>query len=474
MGLLSNTKWVALSQIFKVIVQLLNIIVLAKLIPPGEFGLMAMALVVINFSNLVRDLGTAAAIIQKQDIQDKTINAIFWLNVIVGCILALFIIASSPLISYVFHEKRLILVLCLLSISFPVVCASSAHLALLEKQSRFREIAFIDISSSLFAAIIAIFLAYKGGGIYSLVVQSILISFISSLQIWNKSRWRPKFGKVFNWLEIKNIFVFSGNLTIFNFINYFSRNMDSVIIGHYLSATILGAYSLAYRIMLFPLQNMTFVASRALFPVFSENQNNNEKLRSAYLNTIYIILLIVLPLMIGLATLSESLIKLVFGDQWSLTGLLLVWLAPTGIIQSVLSTSGSIFMAKGRTDILMRLGILGAFLQISAFLIGAKFGIVDFVVFYFIANVINFFPVMFFVMKIINGRLIDVFLKVYKLIVHSIFMCFLINFIRKHTDYFFDIDSFLKLGVIIGIGVSFYLVMIFATEYKTIKSMVAS
>ncbi|WP_024109801.1 lipopolysaccharide biosynthesis protein, partial [Dickeya dianthicola] len=255
MGLLSNTKWVALSQGFKVAVQLLNIVVLARLIPPGEYGLMAMALVVTNFAILVRDLGTAAAIIQRQDLEEKTINAIFWLNVAMGLVIAVTVIASSPVISYLFHESRLIFILCLLSISFPLASTSSAHLALLEKRSRFREIAFIEISSSATAVTIAIVLAYMNWGVYSLVMQSIIMALMSTIQLWLKSDWRPTTKKIFDWHEIKNLLGFSGNLTLFNFINYFSRNADSMIIGHYLSSAVLGAYSLAYRIMLFPVQN---------------------------------------------------------------------------------------------------------------------------------------------------------------------------------------------------------------------------
>lgn len=151
MGLLSNTKWVALSQGIKVGVQLLNIVVLARLIPPAEYGLMAMALVVTNFAGLVRDLGTAAAIIQKKNLQERTVNAIFWLNVCMGITIAIIIVLSSPVISMVFHEQRLVMVLCLLSISFPLASTASAHLALLEKKSRFKEIAFIEISSSVVA-----------------------------------------------------------------------------------------------------------------------------------------------------------------------------------------------------------------------------------------------------------------------------------------------------------------------------------
>ncbi|MDQ2567892.1 MOP flippase family protein, partial [Klebsiella michiganensis] len=435
MGLLSNTKWVALSQGIKVGVQLLNIVVLARLIPPAEYGLMAMALVVTNFAGLVRDLGTAAAIIQKKNLQERTVNAIFWLNVCMGITIAIIIVLSSPVISMVFHEQRLVMVLCLLSISFPLASTASAHLALLEKKSRFKEIAFIEISSSVVAVSTAIILAYVGFGVYSLVFQSILLSLMSTIQFWFKSEWRPNTKTIIDIPEIKKLIGFSGNLTIFNFINYFSRNADSIIIGHFLSSAILGAYSLAYRIMLFPVQNMTFVASRALYPVFSEYQDDNEKLKRTYYSTLYYILFLVFPLMTGLAILSKPFINLVFGDKWILTASILTWLAPTGIIQAVLSTSGTIFMAKGKTYTLMKLGILGMVLQVSSFILGVQFDIVTFAKFYFIANVLNFIPVMWCVLNILDGSLGEFFLKIYKLILATVLMIVFINMLTSYVPF---------------------------------------
>lgn len=445
MGLLSNTKWVALSQGIKVGVQLLNIVVLARLIPPSEYGLMAMALVVTNFAVLVRDLGTAAAIIQRKNLEERTVNAIFWLNVCMGIAIAVIIVFSSPMISTIFHEQRLILVLCLLSLSFPLASTASAHLALLEKKSRFREIAFIEISSSITAVTIAIILAYMGFGVYSLVFQSILLSLMSTIQFWFKSDWRPDTKTIIDIPEIKKIIGFSGNLTVFNFINYFSRNADSIIIGHFLSSAILGAYSLAYRIMLFPVQNMTFVASRALYPVFSEFQDDNDKLKRTYYNTLYYILFLVFPLMAGLAMLSQPFIKLVFGDKWILTASVLTWLAPTGIIQAVLSTSGTIFMAKGKTNILMKLGVLGMILQVSAFILGVQFDIVTFAKFYFIANALNFIPVMWCVLKILGGSLGEFFLKIYKLMFGTVLMIAFINISITFVPFLQYIDGFVKL-----------------------------
>ncbi|HCD4714667.1 TPA: oligosaccharide flippase family protein, partial [Klebsiella pneumoniae] len=185
-------KWVAFSQFFKVIVQLVNIVYLARLIPPSEYGIMAMALVVINFGLLIRDLGTAAAIIQRKEIDDGIINSIFWLNLFMGLFIAVAIIFASPLIASFFHTPKLIYVLLLISLIFPISSSSAAHLALLERASKFRVISLIEIFSALIGLISALILAYQGYGVYSLVIQTIVLNVISTILFWKISKWRPQ------------------------------------------------------------------------------------------------------------------------------------------------------------------------------------------------------------------------------------------------------------------------------------------
>lgn len=459
MSLFNNARWVAISQVVKIFVQLINIVYLARLIPPSEYGIMAMALVIINFGMLIRDLGTAAAIIQRKDIDNAIINSIFWLNLYMGLGIAICIVLFSPLISYFFREPKLIMVLVCIAIIFPLSSSSSAHLALLERDSKFKKIASIEITSSVIGVFIALFLAYKSFGVYSLVWQTIIFNALSTIQFWKASKWRPTFNKMFDFSGLKEIFGFSANLSIFNLINYFSRNADSFIIGRYMASSVLGAYSLAYRIMLFPIASLTFVATRALFPILSKNQDDHETLKKTYLNCVFSILFIVVPLMSGLAFLSKPFVILVFGKEWLLTSSILLWLAPTAIIQSVLSTSGTVFMAKGRTDILMKLGILGMLLYMSAFIIGVQYNIITFAKFYFLANIINFFPAMYLLMKIINGNLFELFKKALPIFCMGLIMIAVMFIVRKPINSLFDEISFSYLLTMTFIGAITYFIL---------------
>lgn len=397
---LNNVRWVAMAQLFKITSQVLSVTILARIIGPSEYGIMAMVAVVLNFALILRDLGIGAAIIQRQNISEKLKNTAFSISLIIGLLLCVIIIVSSPLISVLFHTDKLTKVLIAVSLIFPVTCTTIVHQALLEKESKFRCVSMIETVSTLLGLIFAIVLALSGFGVWSLVIQSLTTAFISSALIWKFSNFTPKLN--IDKDEIRGFFSFSSGLVGFNIINYFSRNADSMLIGHFFSSKVLGAYSLAYRLMLFPLQNLTFVAARSLYPILSKVQNDKDALKDIYIKSSLTIAFITAPLMAGLWAVRESFVLVVFGENWLLVSDVLMWLAPTGFVQSLLSINGSFLTATGNTKLLFKLGIVGAVLQVGAFVIGVQVDVVFMAKLYLIANVLNFIVVTFCVFEIIK------------------------------------------------------------------------
>ena len=401
MSTISSARWVALSQGGRVAIQLAGLVILARLLPATDYGLMAMATVVTNFALLLRDLGTAAAIIQKTELREETKATVFWLNVMMGLLLSLALFVSAPLIAHYFADAELVPVLSMLCIALPLASSGAVHQALLERQSAFRGLTCIEIGSSLAGLLAAIVAALSGAGVYSFVIQSILTAGLSSILLWIVSGWRP--WTLPSWRELHGLIGFSGNLTLFNFINYFSRNADGMIIGRYLGAAALGSYSLAYKLMWFPVQNVTLAASRALYPALSRQQNAPEVMARLYLRTVSLIALVTAPLMVGLLVVREPFVRVVFGPGWPMVPEILAWLAPTGFIQSIVSSTGTVFMARGRTHVMAGLGTFNAIVTITAFALGAKFGVVGVAAFYFAANVLHAIPCLFFAMRALES-----------------------------------------------------------------------
>ena len=407
MSALSNARWISLAQTVRIVSQLVSMAVLARLLPPKAYGLMAMATVVTNLAGLFRDMGTGAAVIQKKELSQATTSTVFWLNLIIGTIVALAMVLSSPVVALGFHEPELTAILCVLAVVFPVSSLGIVPQALLERESRFSVVARIEITSAFTALAAALIFAWQGWGVYSLVLQVPVYSTVSTVQLWFASRWRP----ALQWHaeEFRLILGFSANLSLFQFINYFSRNADSLIIGRLLGAAPLGVYSLAYRVMLYPLQNLTFVISRALFPVMSRQQDSPGEMANLYLKSVTFIAFITAPLMAGLWVLREPFVEVVFGPKWKEVASVLTWLAPVGFIQSIVSSTGTIFMATGRTHVMMKLGILGACLLVTSFLIGIQWGIEGLAACYLLANAMNAVPAVMLAGRTIGLRAKDFF-----------------------------------------------------------------
>jgi O-antigen/teichoic acid export membrane protein len=405
MKALSNARWVSVSQAARIISQLVSITVLARLLPPEAYGLMAMAAVVTNLAYMFRDMGSGAAVIQAPQVSASLAATLHWSNVAFGISITLLMAIFSPLIAHLFHEPELVQVLCLLALIFPLSSLGVVRQALIERESRFALMAVVEVAAAFSGLMVALLMAWQGAGVYSLVGQMLVATLVTTGMLAWVSDFRPALR--WHWLEFKSIAGFSGNLSMFNVVLYLSRNADSMVIGRLLGSASLGIYSVAYRVMLFPVQNMSYVASRALYPVMSRQQDDIAAMSALYLKTIGFIAFLTAPLMAGLFALREPFVLTVFGSKWLAAVNVLAWLAPVGFLQSVVSTTGTVFMARGRTDLMLYLGVLATVLQVAAFVIGSRWGIEGVAAAYLAANLINALPALYFSGKLIGVSLAD-------------------------------------------------------------------
>ncbi|WP_119155413.1 lipopolysaccharide biosynthesis protein [Caldimonas tepidiphila] len=397
----SNARWIALSQATRIGLQLASVVVLARLLTHADYGLLAMISVVTNFANLLRDMGTSAAVVQKAELSDEITDSVFWFNVLVGTVLMLALLLLAGPIAAAFRTPEVEPLLQLLAPVFLLTSLGAVHRALLERVSAFRSVVGIEIGNGVFSLVVTVAAAWMGAGAYSWVIGMLAAALLATLQFWRASRWVP--GRP-HLAGMRHIMRFSGNITGFNFINYFSRNADGFIVGRQLGAEPLGIYSSAYKIMLFPVQNMAWAANRALYPVMSRRQDDLPALASLYLRSLSVIAAVSAPLMTGVFVLREPFVLVMMGEKWLAVADVLKWLAPVGFVQSIASTTGPVFMVRDRTGLLLRLGALGAGLQVGAFLLGVHWGIAGVAVCYFAANLINAVPVLALALRQLDTR----------------------------------------------------------------------
>ena len=386
----SGTKWVAISQAGRMTAQVLGMVILARLLSPPDFGVVAMAAMVTGFAAIFRDLGTVAAVIQKRDLPPPLLSSVFWLNVGIGTAIAILLAVLAPFVALAMREPRLTEVLQLLAFAFPIVSLGLVQQALLERASCFRSVALIECCAALAGLSTAVLAALAGWGVYSLVFQTIVTWTVVTAGLWAASSWRP--GRQCSIGQLRELASFSGNLVGFNTFNYFARNMDTVLIGRFLGATDLGYYNVAYRLMLWPLQNISWVVGRALFPTLSRLQDDRQRLRQGYIRAVAAVFLITAPLTVGLFVLREPFVAAALGERWHTVADLLFWLAPVSVAQSVATTGGWLYLSTGRTDLMFKVGGVSGLAVICAFLIGLRWGVEGVAAAYCITSLILFWP----------------------------------------------------------------------------------
>ena len=453
----SGLKWTAVSQASRLLSQLIGVLVLAHLLPPTDFGLLAMAATVTGFVSLFLDLGAGAAIVQKNDPSHQLLDSVFWLNAAFGVGLAVLIAAVTPAIAFGLAEPRLKGVLWLLVLAFPISSLGVVHQALLEKISNFRQLAILESSASFTGLAGAAGAALAGWGVYSLVLQTLLTTFLTTCGLWLASQWRPKCRWDFR--EIRSLAGFSGNLVGFNIFNYFVRNADNLLIGRYLGASDLGYYTMAYKLMLWPLQNISRVVGRAMFPVFSRVQSEQNRLAEAYVRTTAAIALICAPLMFGFFVLREQFVLVALGEKWRPVAAVLAWLVPVGLLQSIGTTVGTLYLATGRTDVMFKWGVLSGIFVIPSFVIGLKWGITGVAAAYCMISVVVFYPALAIPYKLVGLRVGDVVKRCIPSLISAAVMAIAVKVALMawpaRTDYMLPrLILLISLGILIYSGLS--------------------
>jgi len=460
-------KWSSVSQIIRQILQYVTTVILVGLISPDDFGLMAMALVVIGFLDIFKDLGTGPALIQKEIPTNELKASVFWFNLGVGVLITIFLYFISPLFALIYNSDDITSILQILSLSFLIVGTSITHRALLEKELSFKKLSTIELFSSIISFIVGISLAISGYGVWSLVFQSLTNTFLNSLMLWIFSNWKPSLH--FSFTEIKLLSAFSLNLTGFNIINYFSRNMDYFIIGKFLGDRSLGHYYLAYRIMLYPIQNITWVVSRVLFPSFSKIQNDNNRFKNVYIKVTNSIAIITFPIMVGMAFVSREFVTTFFRTTWDieLVSTLIMILAPVGALQSVISTVGNIYQAKGRTDWMFRWSVIFTTITIIGFFIGMRWGTVGVAVSYLVTNLILIYPVFSIPFKLIELNPLSFFKSFINTLLAIIVM---LGVLYLFSSFIQDLNNLNRLITLSLAGAIVYIIISFKINKKYLSN----
>lgn len=365
--LASGVFYIAVAKYSGILVQLIITAVLARLLAPSDFGIVAVATVIIAFFNILSDIGIGPAIIQKKDLTIEDYNYIYSFTLYVGIgVSFIFFFLSWPISTY-YNSPMLIGICQSLSIVLFFRCLSIVPQNLQYKQKCFKFTAFTTLAVQIVSGVASIFAALLGMGLYSLILSQVLSTVFTFIIFYYKEKL--KFHFKIRKQSLQKIMSFSVYQFLFNFINYFSRNLDKLMIGRFIGMDALGYYEKSYRLMMLPLSNITFVITPVMQPIFSNFQNNLNEMARNYVKVLRILSFISFPLSVLLFFGAEELIILFFGEQWNDAIEPFKILSLTVAFQILTSTSGSIYQSANATKQLFISGCWCAFFMILSFFV---------------------------------------------------------------------------------------------------------
>jgi PST family polysaccharide transporter len=363
-----------LAQAIKMVIQIGSQVVLARLLFPAEYGLVAMAYPVVSFLQVFNDIGLGQAIVQRPVLEQKQVSALFWLNLGVSCLLGLAVILISPLAAWAYGEHRLILLLVVLSITLPIAGINLVPTALLTRQMRFVLTARNEIIAALCGAVVTVVCALKGLSYWSLVAGQLVLLVIGNILGWLAVGWRPSSPRQLPaiWNDVK----FGANITISNLATFVTTSADNVIVGLATGKVALGLYDRSYNLVVRPINQLTSPINRIAIPLLSRLVDEPEKYRSAYLQMTRVATLLLLPAMLVGISNATTLVRVLLGPRWPEAAPIFSWLCVGGLASGVYASGFWLLISQDRTRELRHLTLVAAVINVASFLIGIAWGVI--------------------------------------------------------------------------------------------------
>lgn len=363
--------WIALAKYSGLFISLGVTAILARNVSPSAFGTMAIATVIMAFLDIFTDMGIGPAVIQYKDLTERQINSLFMVGGAIGLVLSTGLFFSAVPISRYYSDRVLIDIIRLLCICLLFNSLNIVPNGLMLKAKRFRTVSLRTLGFQLLCGCIAVYGALHGWGIYALIVTPVVTSI--GVFLVNFINYPQRILLKIDVDVIKKIFGYSSFQFLFSFFNYFSRNIDKLIIGKYFSMTQLGYYEKSYRLMQLPLQNITFVISPVLHPILSSLQDDKQELGNKNCKLLIALSQISFPLGLLLFFCAHEIIMIIFGAKWGPSVPVFQILALSLPLQMLLSTSGSFYLAAGKTNHMFYNGLCNTTITVIGFIIAAMY-----------------------------------------------------------------------------------------------------
>ncbi|HEX5386105.1 MAG TPA: MOP flippase family protein [Gemmatimonadales bacterium] len=370
----SGVRWTAFAAGGQIIAQLLQLVVVARVLRPEDFGLMGMVVVVLGLTQAYADVGISAAIVYHQGLSRAQLSSLYWLNMLVGALLFGALWLAAPLASALFHEPRLVPLVQVTGIVFLIQPIGRQFEAILQRDLRFDVLARQDLFGAASGAVAAIAGALGGLGVWALVLGTLVTAVARAVLVASEGLRLHRPALHFRWSDVRGLVGFGlyqmGERTI----SYIGQRLDQFLVGSMLGAEALGFYSFALNLISQPVNRINPVVTKVAFPLFCRVQDEPVRLRRGFVKMLELVTAINAPLLLGLAAVAPWFIVVVFGAKWAAAIPLVQVLALVGLGRCIGNLKGSLLLARGRVDLGFWWNVLLLALNVPALVVGVRYG----------------------------------------------------------------------------------------------------
>lgn len=348
-------------------------LVLARILLPEEFGLIAMIAVFVALGNGLLDSGLSKSLIRDRDADDADYSTVFFFNLFAGFLVYLLVFIAAPFIAEFYEYPILTNIIRIYCLSFLFTAATSVQLAKLTKEMKFRTQTFVALPAAMVGGIVGIILAVQDFGVWSLVYSSLVNALVGSILVWKYSGWYPSLN--FDTTKFKKHWDYGYKLGLADLLNRFFNNIFLVVIGKYFSAAQLGIYTRAETMKQLPVSNLDRALNKVSFPVFVEIKDDPARLKKAFRKLLKMVIFVVSPVLLIMAAMAEPLFRFLFTEKWLPSAPYFQVLCLSGLLFPLHSYNLGILNVYGRSDLFLKLEVYKKFLIVLAVLLAIPFGI---------------------------------------------------------------------------------------------------
>lgn len=364
----------AAAQAIKLVMQILSVVVLARLLTPQDFGVVAMAGPVVAFLGMFQNLGLSQATIQRKTLEHHDVNFLFWINVVASLAVALAVAAISPLAIQFYKEPQVGPLIAAMSLPILISGIGAQHSALMNRRMDFRRLALIDVCTGGVSLAAAFIWAIVAPSYWALWASNLVGAVFGTACVWIFMPWRPSSPSRASDGAGLSMVGFGAGLTGFNFANFFARNLDQILIGRYRGGVELGLYDRAYKLLLFPLSQITNPLSKVMVPALSRMIDEPDRYSAAYTRVVRLLLLAALPGVAWSIGMADKVVPFLLGEKFAESAPIFAALGMAGLLQPMNNPTGWLFISQGRGREFFVWGIVTACFAVIAFGVGIFWG----------------------------------------------------------------------------------------------------